>query len=210
MFTQNQVRTPVFAFVAFCVYCGSAIAEETAKETATFGGGCYWCVEAVFQRVEGVESVTPGFMGGRTKDPTYQQVLSGRTGHVEVVQIKYDPSIVSYDILLQVFFGTHDPTTKNRQGPDIGTQYRSVVFFHTKQQQTTASDYKRLLMRQGTFKVPIVTSIEPASTFYPTDADHLDYFNRNKQKPYCVANIVPKLEKLKKEFGDQVKSEEAK
>ena len=191
-------------------WSGKAFAEEAGYETATFGGGCYWCVEAVFQRIEGVESVSPGFMGGRTSNPTYKQVLTGRTGHAEVVRVEFDPKVVSYETLLQVFFRTHDPTTRNRQGRDVGTQYRSVIFCHTEEQKSIASEYKRLLMRQKAFGAPILTSIEDAETFFPTDADHLNFFNRNKQNPYCVANIVPKLEKLRKEFGDQLKPEKDK
>jgi len=211
MFTLNRVRFAVLVCVTLCVSNCRTYAEETTKEVATFGGGCYWCIEAVFQRVEGVESVSPGFMGGRTKNPTYSQVMTGRTGHAEVINIEFDPRVVAYETLLQVFFRTHDPTTKNRQGPDTGTQYRSVIFCHTEQQKATASEYKRLLMRQKAFRSPIVTSIENAVIFYPTDEeDHLDYFNRNKQNPYCVTNIVPKLEKLRKEFGDHLKPEDAK
>ncbi|KAA5538506.1 peptide-methionine (S)-S-oxide reductase MsrA [Roseiconus nitratireducens] len=208
MCTLTRLRLAATVVGTLCALSGNAIAEDSPNEIATFGGGCYWCVEAVFQRIEGVESVAPGFMGGRTSNPTYQQVMTGRTGHVEVVKIEFDPSVVSYETLLQVFFRTHDPTTRNRQGPDVGTRYRSVIFCHTDEQKSTANEYKRLLMRQKTFRSPIVTSIEDAETFYPTDADHSNFFNRNKQSPYCVANIVPKLEKLQKEFGDQLKSEE--
>ncbi len=207
----NRVRLAVLVCVTLCVTTCTTLGDETGKEVATFGGGCYWCVEAVFQRIEGVETVSPGFMGGRTKNPIYSQVMTGRTGHAEVINIEFDPAVVSYETLLQVFFRTHDPTTRNRQGPDTGTQYRSVIFCHTEEQKLTANEYKRLLIRQKTFRSPIVTSIEDADTFYPTDeADHLNYFNRNKNKPYCVANIVPKLEKLRKEFGDQLKSEKDK
>ncbi|MCC9602300.1 peptide-methionine (S)-S-oxide reductase MsrA [Stieleria sp. JC731] len=203
-------RIPLLAIVigALCIFDGNVFAEESAKQTATFGGGCYWCVEAVFQRINGVENVVPGFMGGRTKDPTYAQVLRGRTGHAEVIKIEFDPEVVSYEQLLQVFFSTHDPTTRNRQGVDVGTQYRSVIFCHTKEQKATAKEYKRLLIRQKTFRSPIVTLIEDAETFYPTDVEeHFNYFNLNKNKPYCVANIVPKLGKLQKEFADQLKPE---
>ena len=184
---------------------GSADGKTPKNEIATFGGGCYWCVEAVFQSIEGVGNVRPGFMGGRTKNPSYRQVLNGRTGHAEVVQIEFDPNIVSYDTLLQVFWRTHDPTTKNQQGRDVGTQYRSVVFFHSESQRELAAQYKRLLNKQKAFPKSIVTTIERASVFYPTDADHENYFRRNKDKPYCVANIVPKLKKLQALFGDKLK-----
>ncbi len=210
---QTRVFFAAIVFAAAIVSNASvsnarAFAEKPASETATFGGGCYWCVEAVFQRINGVASVSPGFMGGRTKNPNYAQVLTGRTGHVEVIQIEFDSSVVSYDTLLQVFFRTHDPTTLNRQGPDTGTQYRSVIFCHTKEQEATAKEYKKLLMRQKAFRARIVTAIEQADTFYRTDQDHSNYFNRNKQNPFCVANIVPKLEKLRKEFGDHLNSDE--
>lgn len=198
------------AWLTFAACFGSlpaVSADDTTGETATFGGGCYWCVEAVFQRMEGVSNVRPGFMGGRIVNPTYQQVLTGRTGHVEVIQFEYNPELVSYETLLKVFWSTHDPTTRNRQGPDEGTQYRSVVFFHSDEQREIATDYKRLLNRQKAFPSPIVTAIERAGPFYPTDADHLDYFNRNPEKQYCQTYIVPKLEKLQKLFGDQLKSE---
>ena len=187
------------------------MAGDTTHELATFGGGCYWCTEAVFQRIKGVESVSPGFMCGRTKNPTYRQVMTGRTGHAEVIHIRFDRKAVAYETLLQVFFRTHDATTRNRQGPDTGTQYRSVVFCHTSEQRATASEYKRLLSRQKAFRSPVITLIEDAGTFYPTDeAEHLNYFNQNEEKAYCVANIVPKLQNLNDEFGDHLKEEDAK
>ncbi|MEM8670735.1 MAG: peptide-methionine (S)-S-oxide reductase MsrA [Planctomycetota bacterium] len=193
-------------FVALALLASHSVSgQESDKETATFGGGCYWCVEAVFQRLDGVSNIRPGFMGGRTRNPTYQQVLTGRTGHAEVIHFEYDPKVVSFETLLQVFWATHDPTTKNRQGPDVGTQYRSVVFYHNEEQRKTATDYKRLLNRQKAFRSPIVTTLERARTFYPTDADHKDYFNRNPSKPYCRNYIVPKLEKLEKKFKEQLK-----
>ena len=187
-------------------FAPNAWSDESDKlETATFGGGCYWCVEAVFQRVEGVSNIRPGFMGGRTRNPTYQQVLTGRTGHAEVIQMEYDPEVVTFETLLQVFWATHDPTTKNRQGPDVGTQYRSVVFYHDDEQRKLMMQYKRLLNRQKTFRAPIVTTLERAGKFYPTDADHLNYFNRNPNKQYCATYIVPKLKKLEKQFPDELK-----
>ncbi|WP_182869768.1 peptide-methionine (S)-S-oxide reductase MsrA [Stieleria mannarensis] len=202
---RNAVLCSVW--IASYIIPQAVLADQPERETATFGGGCYWCVEAVFQRIEGVSNVRPGFMGGRMKNPTYQQVLTGRTGHVEVIQLEFDPDVVSYNTLLQVFWRTHDPTTKNRQGPDFGPQYRSVVFAHTEQQQEVASEYKRLLNRQQAFKSPIVTTIERATTFYPTDADHQDYFNRNRDKQYCEAYIVPKLKKLQTLFPEHVKDD---
>lgn len=208
MFAKIKLQLAVLLVAIAWASNGKTLADSGTKEIATFGGGCYWCVEAVFQRVNGVETVSPGFMGGRIKNPTYDQVMTGRTGHAEVIRITFDPDVVSYETLLQMFFRTHDPTTKNRQGPDIGTQYRSIIFCHTKQQKTTATEYKRLLMRRKTFPKPIVTLIKEADTFYPTDQDHRNYFNRNKDKRYCVVNIIPKLEKLKKEFGDHLVAEE--
>lgn len=200
-------RTLGVLFAGLVASSSSVLAQESKLQTATFGGGCYWCVEAVFQRVEGVSNIRPGFMGGRTRNPTYQQVLTGRTGHAEVIQMEFDPDVVSYETLLQVFWATHDPTTKNRQGPDVGTQYRSVVFYHNDEQRKTMTQYKRLLSRQKTFRAPIVTTLERAAKFYPTDADHLNYFNRNPSKAYCKTYIVPKLEKLEKQFSDQLKPE---
>ncbi|WP_372898306.1 peptide-methionine (S)-S-oxide reductase MsrA [Stieleria sp.] len=209
MTINRHALLAVILSAAWCCVPSAGSAEEPKRETATFGGGCYWCVEAVFQRIEGVSNVRPGFMGGRIENPTYQQVLTGRTGHVEVIQLEYNPDVVTFETLLQVFWRTHDPTTKNRQGPDVGPQYRSVVFTHTDQQRDVAQQYKRLLNRQKAFQSPIVTSIERASTFYPADADHQDYFNRNPDKQYCQAYIVPKLKKLEELFPDQLKADPA-
>ncbi|PAY17645.1 peptide-methionine (S)-S-oxide reductase [Rhodopirellula sp. SM50] len=203
-FNRHELIAAILLAAWCCVPSGS-FADEPKLETATFGGGCYWCVEAVFQRIDGVSNVRPGFMGGRIENPTYRQVLTGRTGHVEVIQLEFNPDVVNYETLLQVFWRTHDPTTKNRQGPDIGPQYRSVVFAHTDQQEDVAEQYKRLLNRQKAFRSPIVTSIERASTFYPAGSDHKDYFNRNPDKQYCQAYIVPKLKKLQELFPGQLK-----
>ena len=185
-------------------------ADEPKLEQATFGAGCYWCVEAVFQRLNGVSNVEPGFMGGRGKNPTYDQVVKGRTGHAEVVHLKYDPSVISYAKLLEVFWRFHDPTTLNRQGPDVGTQYRSVIFYHTKEQRETAAKLKKQLNRQNVFGAPVVTAIDEASEFYPTKQDHFDFFNNNPENRYCKAYIVPKLKKLKAIFADHLKDEAAK
>lgn len=182
-------------------------AQEPPLRTATFGGGCYWCVEAVFQRIKGVKEVSPGFMGGHLDNPTYEQVLTGRTGHVEVVQIRFDPSLVTFKELLEVFWQTHDPTTKNRQGVDIGPQYRSVVFYHSAEQKALATEYKRRLNRQRVFPAPVVTAIEPATEFYLAKEDHSDYYNRNPDKQYCQLVIGPKLKKLKEVFSDRLKTE---
>ena len=176
-------------------------------ETATFGAGCFWCVEAVFLELKGVESVQSGYMGGRVENPTYKQVCTGRTGHAEVIQIKYDPAVVSFDVLLQVFWQTHDPTTRNRQGNDIGSQYRSVVFYHNDEQKDKATEYKIKLNRVKAFPKAIVTEISPAETFYVAEDYHQNYFANNPNQPYCRALIPPKLEKLKKVFGDKLKKD---
>jgi peptide-methionine (S)-S-oxide reductase len=175
-------------------------------ETATFGGGCFWCTEAVFQRLKGVKTVVSGYCGGRVKDPSYQRVSSGMTGHAEAVQITYDPSQVSYTELLEVFWKTHDPTTRNRQGPDVGTQYRSMVFYHNDEQKTRVEEVKSQLDRAGIFRGPIVTQIVPFREFFPAEDHHQNYFNLNPQQPYCAMMIRPKLEKLEKYFADKLKT----
>lgn len=178
---------------------------EPKMEIATFGGGCFWCTEAVFQELEGVASVKSGYMGGRTENPTYKQICTGTTGHAEVIQIEYDPEKVSFDVLLQVFWKTHDPTTLNRQGNDVGTQYRSAVFYHSEEQQKKASDYKKKLNDAKAFSNPIVTEITAASKFWPAEDYHQNYFDNNPSQPYCRALIPPKLEKLRQVFGDKLK-----
>ncbi len=185
----------------------SATTEQKAKkmETATFGAGCFWCVEAVFQKLKGVESVRSGYMGGRTLNPTYQEVCSGLTGHAEVIQIDFDPNVISFAELLEVFWSTHDPTTLNRQGNDVGTQYRSAVFYHSEAQQAAAEQYKKELNEAKAFSSPIVTEIVPAKKMYVAEDDHQNYFNNNPNQPYCRAIIPSKLEKLKKVFGDKLK-----
>lgn len=173
--------------------------------TATFGAGCFWCVEAVFLELKGVESVKSGYMGGNVDNPTYDQVCSGTTGHAEVIQIKYDPDVVSFDVLLQVFWKTHDPTTLNRQGNDRGTQYRSAVFYHSDEQKNKAAEYKKKLNDVKAYPDPIVTEITEASKFYVAEDYHQDYYNNNPFNGYCRAVIPPKLEKLRKVFGDKLK-----
>ncbi len=177
---------------------------ESKLETATFGGGCFWCVEAVFENIEGVEDVVSGYAGGRTANPSYEQVCSGFTGHAEVCQILYDPAKVSYEKLLEVFWQTHDPTTLNRQGPDIGSQYRSVIFYHSPEQKSLAEKYKRLLDQSGAFPQRIVTEIKRAPRFYPAEPKHQDYFRSNPGDRYCAIYAQPKLDKLKKVFPDIV------
>ena len=182
-------------------------APAAPPEKATFGSGCFWCTEAVFQRLKGVRAVVSGYSGGRVENPTYQQVCSGLTGHAEVVQVTYDPAQVSYEELLEVFWATHDPTTPNRQGPDVGTQYRSVIFYHNDQQRKLAEHYRKKLDASGAFGAPIVTEIAPLGKFFPAEDYHQDYYRLNERQPYCQAVIRPKLEKLQKVFGQRLKSE---
>jgi peptide-methionine (S)-S-oxide reductase len=170
-------------------------------ERATFGSGCFWCTEAVFQQLRGVQSVQSGYSGGHTANPTYEQVCSGRTGHAEVIQITFDPKLISFDELLNVFWKTHDPTTPNRQGHDVGTQYRSAIFYHNDDQQRIAEAYKEQLNASGTFGAPIVTEITPFRNIYPAEQYHQNYFNQNPEQSYCAAVIRPKVEKFKKEFA---------
>jgi peptide-methionine (S)-S-oxide reductase len=175
---------------------------------ATFGGGCFWCTEAVFQRLKGVESVVSGYSGGHVKNPTYREVCNGDTGHAEVIQITYDPQFVSFDELLEVFWKTHDPTTPNQQGNDYGPQYRSVVFYHDHQQRKVAEDYKEKLDASGAFRGPIVTEISPFTEFYAAEDYHQQYFNLNSDQMYCRMVIGPKLDKFRKVFKDKLKEGE--
>ena len=170
--------------------------SSPASATATLGGGCFWCVEAVYQNIPGILSVTSGYAGGKVPNPTYDQVCSGKTGHAEVVQITFDPAKVSYEKILDLFWKAHDPTTLNRQGADEGTQYRSIILYADAQQKTAAEASRT--QAQALYKDPIVTEISPLTTFYPAEAYHQDYYNNNKTAPYCVYVIQPKLEKLEK------------
>lgn len=181
------------------------IVNQNKLETATFGAGCFWCVEAVFQQLEGVESVTSGYSGGHIKNPSYKEVTTGRTGHAEAVQIKYDPGIISYRELLEVFWKTHDPTSLNRQGPDIGTQYRSAIFYHNEEQKRTAEKSKKEMNQSGYFNDPIVTYIEPYANFYVAEDYHQDFYKNNPNQPYCRLRIDPKMEKLQQQFGKYLK-----
>lgn len=175
-----------------------------SNTVATFGAGCFWCVEAIFQRLEGVQSVVSGFSGGSVKNPTYQQVISGTTGHAEVVHIQYDSEKVTFGELLEVFWMTHDPTTPNRQGADVGTQYRSAVFFHNEEQKRLAHYYKDRLDKAGVFTNKIVTEITPFEAFYPAEDYHQNYFNNNPNQAYCAFVIRPKLDKFKEVFSDKL------
>ncbi|WP_277487608.1 peptide-methionine (S)-S-oxide reductase MsrA [Catalinimonas alkaloidigena] len=174
-------------------------------DIATFGNGCFWCTEAIFQNLNGVEKVVSGYSGGHVDNPTYKQVCSGTTGHAEVIQITYDPAIISYDELLEVFWKTHDPTTPNRQGNDIGPQYRSAVFYHNEEQREKAEKYKQELNEAGAYDNPIVTEITAFEKFYPAEDYHQNYFNQNGSQPYCSFVIRPKVEKFEKVFKDKLK-----
>lgn len=175
------------------------------NQVATFGSGCFWCTEAIFQRLQGVISATPGYSGGQTKNPTYKEVCTGTTGHAEVVQVVYQPSVISYSELLEVFWKTHDPTTLNRQGNDVGTQYRSVIFYHTPEQKSQAEKYKQKLGDEGVWDKPIVTQIAPFESFYRAEDYHLNYFEQNTSQPYCSMVIQPKVEKFEKVFREKLK-----
>ncbi|MBM4168669.1 MAG: peptide-methionine (S)-S-oxide reductase MsrA [Ignavibacteria bacterium] len=168
---------------------------DKSLEKATLGGGCFWCVEAVYERVDGAQSVVSGYSGGTTRNPTYDDVCSGTTGHAEVVQITFDPTRVSFGRLLEIFWDSHDPTTMNRQGADVGTQYRSVIFYHTQEQKKLAEESKRKAASK--FKNPIVTEVVPLMNFYKAEESHQDYFEKNPNAPYCVFVIKPKLDKLR-------------
>lgn len=168
---------------------------------ATFAGGCFWCTEAVFQRLRGVEKVVSGYTGGELANPTYEQVCTGQTGHAEAVEITFDPSTISYEDLLHVFFKTHDPTTLNRQGADVGTQYRSAIFYHDEAQKAAAERIIRELDASGEFGRPIVTEVAPAGPYYPAEDYHVDFYDRNREYGYCRVVIDPKIQKLYKEFG---------
>ncbi|MCG8311092.1 MAG: peptide-methionine (S)-S-oxide reductase MsrA [Cytophagales bacterium] len=180
--------------------------NDSELELATFGAGCFWCVEAIFQRVDGVEKVVSGYSGGHVKNPTYKEVCGGATGHAEVCQLSYDPSKVSYEELLEVFWQTHDPTTLNRQGNDVGTQYRSAVFYHNEAQKKLALAYKEKLNNAKIFDDPIVTEITPFEKMYVAEDYHQNYFNENGSQPYCSIVIQPKVEKFEKVFKDKLKN----
>ena len=181
--------------------------KETAHtlQVATFGAGCYWCTEAQFQQLKGVEKVESGFSGGHVDNPTYKQVCSGTTGHAEVCNITYDPAIISFDELLAAFWTCHDPTTLNRQGNDVGTQYRSVIFYHDNEQQQKAEQYKNKLNDEKAFDKPVVTEITAFDKFYKAEDYHQNYYNENGEAPYCHFVIGPKVDKFKKVFKDKLK-----
>lgn len=209
------------ATVAFVTGCespsdqkGPAVSESQPQqaavptpELATFGAGCFWCVEAVFLELDGVESVASGYAGGSVEDPTYEQICTGMTGHAEVCQIRFDPAVISFADLLEVFWKTHDPTTLNRQGGDTGTQYRSVIFYHDANQKALAEEILGKLDASGAWDAPIVTEISPFEKFYPAEAYHQDYFRRNPEKAYCTSVIRPKMEKFRQAFAEKLKED---
>ena len=176
------------------------------SEQATLAGGCFWCLEAVYDQLRGVENVDSGYAGGRRPNPTYEQVCTGTTGHAEVVQITYDPQQITYRDLLDVFFTIHDPTTLNRQGGDVGTQYRSAIYYHDDEQKRIAEEKIRELEAIKTWDDPIVTEVKPLAEFYPAEAYHKDYFERNPTQGYCNAVIAPKVSKARKQFMDRLKA----
>lgn len=181
--------------------------SDQKLETATFAGGCFWCTEAVFKRLKGVESVTSGYSGGNMDNPSYEQVSTEQTGHAEAIQIQFYPSIISYNQLLDVFFATHDPTTPNQQGNDIGTQYRSAIFYHSPSQQAEAEEKIKHLESEAKFPAPIVTEVVEFTNFFPAEDYHKDYYDKNNSAPYCRLIIDPKIQKLQKNFKDEVKEE---
>jgi peptide-methionine (S)-S-oxide reductase len=176
-----------------------------AAEQATLGGGCFWCTEAALEMIEGVLDVRPGYAGGTVPNPTYAQVCGKKTGHAEVVQVTFDPSLISYRDVLEIFFASHDPTTRDRQGNDVGPQYRSVIFTHSDEQHATAAALIRELDSDGTFPAPIVTDVRPLDTFWPAEQEHVDYYRRNPAQPYCAFVISPKLAKIRKKFAARLK-----
>jgi peptide-methionine (S)-S-oxide reductase len=208
----NMIRLPacllalgVLAMMSIVSSSPSATGAEPGLAKATFAGGCFWCTEAVYAEIKGVKGVTSGYIGGQVPNPTYKDVCSGLTGHAEAIEIEYDPTVVSFAKLLEVFFATHDPTTLNRQGADVGTQYRSSIFVHDDEQKRVAQEVIMALNQARVFPGPIVTQIEPATVFYPAEDYHQDYFATNPFQPYCQAVAAPKVEKVRKVFKDLVK-----
>jgi len=191
----------ILALFLFTLYPGvSAMSEPTSDPdtaTASFGGGCFWCIEPFFERLKGVETVESGYQGGTTENPTYKEVTSGDTGHAEVVRVIYNPDVIAYEDLLKVFFMIHDPTTLNRQGADVGTQYRSIILYYTDAQKEKAEETIQELEKKDVFSDPVVTQVEPAGNFYRAEGYHQDYFSKNPSAPYCRFVIAPKMQKVK-------------
>lgn len=174
-------------------------------QTATFGGGCFWCTEAVFLELRGVQHVESGYAGGHVANPTYEQVCTKKTGHAEVIQISYDPDVISYEDLLEIFFQTHDPTTKDRQGNDVGPQYRSAIFYHNDQQKNAAESFMARLNESGAFPAPIVTELTEINNYYPAENYHQDYLANNPSNPYCAMVVRPKVDKFRKQFASKLR-----
>jgi peptide-methionine (S)-S-oxide reductase len=179
--------------------------NKTDYETATFANGCFWCSEAIFKRLNGIKSVLPGYSGGKVINPSYEQVCSGRTGHAESIQIKFDPIVINFEKILDIFWRTHDPTTLNRQGNDVGTQYRSAIYYHDQKQKEIAEKSKRALEKEGLYKDPIVTEITPYIDFYVAENYHKDYYDEHRDAPYCRYVIDPKVHKLLENYENEVK-----
>jgi peptide-methionine (S)-S-oxide reductase len=195
---KKQNRTETMNDIQDSMFIGST-------DSATFGAGCFWCVEAVFQELKGVQKVESGYSGGKIKNPTYREVCSGLTGHAEVCRIYFDPKVISYKDLLEAFWQSHDPTTMNRQGADVGTQYRSVIFYHTEEQRETAEFYKAELNKQKAFNSPVITEISPLTNYYVAEDYHQNYYAQNGNESYCTYVIAPKLEKFRKAFASKLK-----
>lgn len=211
-----KILTPILIILAIMLLSGENVSyfdtkqgkkmeNNAALETATFGSGCFWCTEAIFDRIKGVESVESGYSGGSVPDPSYEAVCTGKTGHAEVIQVRYNPKVVSYDELLEIFWKTHDPTTLNRQGADVGTQYRSVIFYHDNNQKDKAIYYKEKLENSKIWNDPIVTEISPFTKFYKAENYHQEYYEKNPNQGYCSFVITPKVEKFEKIFKDKLK-----
>lgn len=179
--------------------------NQKLLETATLGGGCFWCLEAVYVELRGVEKVVSGYAGGHVKNPTYREVCSGSTGHAEVVQVTFDPAVISFADILRVFFTIHDPTTLNRQGADVGTQYRSIILYHNETQKQTAIDVMNEVGAQGIWQNPLVTELAPLDVFYPAEEYHQNYFARNPMQPYCQVVIAPKVAKFRKQYFERLR-----
>lgn len=202
----------VIGFMLFSVLINAQIPQskkinKNTMETATFANGCFWCTEAIFQQLNGVEKVVSGYTGGNTKNPTYKEICTGTTGHAEAIQITFNPKVISYQVLLEVFFATHDPTTLNRQGYDVGTQYRSAIFYNSESQKEMANTFINALTNAEVFNSPIVTEVTALDVFYEAEDYHQNYYNNNKSQSYCVAVINPKLEKFIKNYGSIIKKE---
>lgn len=204
---KQRLQIFLLSIILALTSCNAQTMDSTTNnfQKATLGAGCFWCTETIFEELKGVHHVASGYSGGQIDNPTYEQVCSGTTGHAEVIELSYDPSVISFKELLEVFWEIHDPTTLNRQGADVGTQYRSVVFYHSNQQKEEAEFYKKRLNEETAFTDPVVTEISPATTFYEAEKYHQDYYVKNTQQPYCQLVISPKVEKFRKVFKDKVK-----